>query len=195
MSSDGNDHSLVPTGLINQKQKFEWQEAEIARLRDTVEHYKADAAHDEALINRLKAALEALYRAHYMHPFELQKAMDVAHKIIDEDQKWVADLIGLKRTRAMLAMVAYCGRSLAVALAMGNSILTTNIRWRTEQCASWCMEIRHRHIIMPPTLAAIDSVLIPLICLGKPDQQINWTGTRMADHSLVGAEGYRKSKS
>jgi hypothetical protein len=33
---------------------------EVAKLRDTVEHYKADAAHDEALINRLRAALEWL---------------------------------------------------------------------------------------------------------------------------------------
>jgi hypothetical protein len=31
----------------------------IAKLRDTVEHYKADAAHDEALIKELRAALEA----------------------------------------------------------------------------------------------------------------------------------------
>jgi hypothetical protein len=36
------------------------QETEIAKLRDTVEHYKADAAHDEALINRLKAALREI---------------------------------------------------------------------------------------------------------------------------------------
>jgi hypothetical protein len=56
---------------------------------------------------------------------------------------------------------------------MGNSILTTNIRWHTEQCASWRMEIRRRPIITPPTLAAIDSVLIPLICLGKRDQKIS----------------------
>jgi hypothetical protein len=37
MSSDGNDHSLVPTGLINLKRKFDWQEAEIARLRAALE--------------------------------------------------------------------------------------------------------------------------------------------------------------
>jgi hypothetical protein len=36
------------------------KDAEIARLRDTVEHYKADAAHDEALIKQLKAALEEI---------------------------------------------------------------------------------------------------------------------------------------
>jgi hypothetical protein len=36
------------------------QDAEIAKLRDTVEHYKADAAHDEALIKQLKAALEEI---------------------------------------------------------------------------------------------------------------------------------------
>jgi hypothetical protein len=54
---DPIDEDLMYEDMMLLEGQIRDLKAEIAKLRDTVEHYKADAAHDGGLIKELRAAL------------------------------------------------------------------------------------------------------------------------------------------